>query len=115
MTIKTNLDAGNVEIVLAGEKKTLKPSVYAIRTISRACDGLGGAISRVEKLDFDTISLSIAAGLQLTAAGAEGLEEKIFQTGIGNLQGPVHKYIINLYHGGKPPETIEGGKDEGNG
>lgn len=108
MTVKPSIDVGNVEITLAGEKKVLKPSVYAIRTISRSCDGLGGAIDKAQKLDFDTISLSIAAGLQLTAIGAEGLDEKIYEAGIGNLQNSVLKYLINLYHGGKPPETVEG-------
>jgi hypothetical protein len=104
MSTKHKPGAGDVEIILGGEKKTLTPSIYAIRTISRSCDGLGGAISKVEKLDFDTIALVIAAGLQLTATGAEGLEDKIFETGMNNLQTPVTKYLVNLYYGGREPD-----------
>lgn len=103
--------AGDVEITLAGEKKIMRPTLRAIRDISRNADGIGGAIARVQKTDFDTICLVIVLGLDLTEKGAEGIEDKVFETGLINLAGPCAKYLTILANGGRP--MTSGGKESG--
>jgi hypothetical protein len=105
--------SGNVEIRLANkdgveEERQLKPSIYAMRRISQRHGGLRQAIDKIEKLDFDTITDVLEAGLGLptTVKARDELSEAIFRTGItsdtGRLAELCVSYIIGLMRGGKP-------------
>jgi hypothetical protein len=109
-TDKARLGAGDVEITLAGEKRTLRPTLAAAITISRLSGGLLGALHRVGQLDVDTMVLVTRAGLDLTDLGAKGLDEKVFTAGLGYADGlakPLTTYLENLANGGRP--RIEAG------
>jgi hypothetical protein len=102
---KARLGAGDVAITLAGEKRTLRPTLAAAITISRMSGGILGALHRVGQLDFDTMVLVTRAGLDLTELGAKGLDEKVFAAGLGYADGlakPLTTYLENLANGGRP-------------
>lgn len=104
--------AGDVEITLDGEKRVLRPTLNAIRKVSRLADGVGGAVAKVQKVDFDAIVMIVAVGLDLTEEGAKGLEEKVFATGAMNLSAPCVKYLTILANGGRPITTEDGSSKE---
>ena len=94
--------AGDVEINFEGETKVLKPSVRAIREISRGADGITGAIQRVQKLEFETITLCLAVGLDLTDHGLDGFEDRVFKEGVAKFTAPLITYLVRLSNGGRP-------------
>ncbi len=97
--------AGDVEIMLDGEKKVLRPTLAAAMAISRMNGGLAGAISRVASLDMDTMVGVVRAGLDLTDLGAKGLDEKVFRSGLGfedGLSAPLQTYLSHLANGVRP-------------
>lgn len=114
---KARIGAGDVEITLDGETKVLKPSLAACLAISRMAGGILGAMHRVSQLDFDAIVHVTKAGLDLTDKGAEGLDEKVYRTGIGykdGLAGNVTTYLENLANGGKPRKPAGASDDTTN-
>lgn len=101
--VKTaHVGSGNVEIVLLGEKKILKPTYRAAQGLSDEFGGLSDIVQRVVKLDISVISSVVEWGLGLTAVGRQGLEEKVYQSGAANLVSPCIKYISVLANGGQP-------------
>jgi hypothetical protein len=111
---KARLGAGDVQIRLNGEEKTLRPTLSAAIVISRMSGGILGAMQRVSQLDFDTMVVVTRAGLDLTDLGAKGLEEKVFASGLGYADGlakPLTLYLENLANGGRP-RVVEGSTDD---
>lgn len=114
-TTAARLGAGDVEITLDGQARTLKPTLKAAIAISRMTGGLAGAMARVSQLDFDVIVAIIRAGLDLSDVGAKDLEAKVYRSGVGfesGLANQVNSYLSNLANGGKPREEAK--DDEAN-
>lgn len=102
---KPRIGAGDVEITLDGVKRTLKPTLSAALAISRMNEGVVGAITRVGRLDIDAMVSVVRAGLDLTDKGAEGLDEKVYASGLGfedGLAGPLTTFLQNVANGGRP-------------
>jgi hypothetical protein len=116
---------GNVVVKLTGADGTerdlvLKPSLHAVRTLSRKYGGLHPLIDRVAKLDFDVIIDVLEAGAQIVhnPKARQELEAAVYSTGLNDaLGGPAIlavKYITILINGGKPPPDDDGAPSEGN-
>lgn len=112
------LGAGNVVATLVdaqgvARQVTLKPSLHAVRTLSRKYGGLSQVAERILKADFDVIVDVFEVGMQLSAGNPKAraeLEQSIYAAGIldvhGGLVTVASSYLNVLAHGGRPP--IEG-------
>ena len=127
MTDKRTLGQGTVEILLInaqGEERTykLKPSIHAMRMLSRKHGGLNPLVEKISKLDFDTIVEVIQAGIQAPQSprALAEMEELVYHTGFSDSTGQLPlmciRYVTVLIHGGRlPPEERQQEADEGNG
>lgn len=106
--------SGDIEIILDGETRWLKPTMKAIIELSRHQDGIRLALIGINNLKFDTYVHVIKLGLQLTSHGAVGLDEKVYNRGLSNLLTPCARYLVNLQNGGHPPEPEEDEDDTEN-
>lgn len=115
---KASIGAGDVEIKLDGKDWVLRPTVRAMKMLSRKSGGIMGAVQSVASLDTDAIASVLKIGLELTEKGAEGLDERVYRTGAAKLAGPCIRFLHVLSNGGRPPEENgtdgDGSKDEGN-
>lgn len=96
---KAQLGAGNVEIELAGETVTLRPSLKAAQAISRLDGGIVGAIERAARFDIDLITACVAHGV---GQSVKEVEEAVFTTGLTVLAPPVMEFLSRLANGGRP-------------
>ena len=118
MTDKPTPGAGDVEIELDGETVTLKPTLEACQTISRAGGGLygqGTLTDRIARADFDAMAAVIRAGLGLTGNAVKGLDGQIYRTGLVNLIGPLTRFVMIVGNGGRPrPDNADDEDKSGN-
>lgn len=114
---KAALGAGNVDIELAGEKVTLRPSLAAAQAISRQSGGISAAVAAVGGFDLDMIVSVVTLGLGVTGAEAKAIPDKVWRTGLTDLVGPVTKYLTIIANGGRPVDDAGGeeGADPQNG
>ena len=122
---KPRVGHGNVDIILGGESRTLKPSLIAIQTLSRNYGGMQQVFDRVIQLDFEAICDVIAVGLGKVGLGPkqkQELAEQVFETGIsddtGRLAHGCIRYVATLMRGGQPPvlvvdNTVDKAEDKG--
>ena len=104
---KPVMGAGNVEIELAGEQLTLKPTLHACQSISRQSGGIVGAIQALGRLDFDALVNVIALGI---GRKNKDIEEAVFSTGMDVLNPLAIEFVTNISTGGRKQE----GGGEGN-
>ena len=105
----TSIGAGNVQITLAGETVTLRPTLRAAQTISKQAGGIMSAVQAVARFDFETISSVIALGLNKTSPGdVQGVAEKVYETGLADLVEPVSYFLAILANGGRPVSPTGG-------
>lgn len=71
------LDDGIVEVEIDGDRYELKPTVDAIRRISRAYKGLAPALAALQNVDVDAIAQVILAGAGVHGQRAKSLEAAI--------------------------------------
>ncbi len=119
MSTKRELGMGDVPITLVDAQNNeqhvvLKPSLHAVRTLSRKYGGLQQVAERALKLDFDVLVDVIEAGMQVPSGNPKAraeLEQSIYAAGIldgsGGLVMSASVYLNVLIHGGKPPPTTE--------
>lgn len=100
------LNRGEVDIVLAGETRTLKPSLQAFQNIGSA-GAYRDLLPRITRCDLGAIAFVIRNGLGLTDDQAKKLPEQLFATGLPSLAGPVAEYLFRLFNAGKSPEEVE--------
>ncbi len=96
---KPSLGAGNVDIELAGETVTLRPTLKAAQTISRQGGGIMGAVDRVTRFDLDALTAVVASGLDKPA---KDVAESVWRAGCSTLAPSVIKYLGMLANGGRP-------------
>lgn len=111
---KPALGAGDVPLILAGEEKTLRPTLRAATEISRMAGGIAGAIQRCANFDVDTLTRVVTLGLNLTPNGAKDLPEKLFKEGYHKVAPACIKYLGALLRGGRASEDDEEAGDEQN-
>lgn len=114
MSKKTHIGAGNVEIELDGETCTLKPSLQACQALSRMRGGINNTVRAVGDLDFDAMVTVIGLGLGLSGKELKDLPEKVYETGLPELSGPLIRYLSNVANGGKPFDNGGSDEDQGN-
>lgn len=112
---------GEVDIVLTHkgedgqlheETVTLRPSLNAMRVLSKRYDGFQPLIGALSRLDFDAFLTVIAVGAGIESKGIKVLEGKIFATGLINLLGDVSKFVVIVSNGGKLPDDEENTRNE---
>lgn len=112
--LDTSVGAGNVKIILGGQEYQLRPTLPAIKSLSRAGGGIRGMISSVMALDIEAIFTVVRTGLGPEVVkdlgGAEKLELLIYKEGLTDTTGGVVEkcveYLMNLSRGGRP--AVEG-------
>jgi hypothetical protein len=109
---KAKLGAGNVDIDLLGETLTLKPNLKAALAISRQAGGVRSAIEAVGDFNIDVIVSVIGLGLGLEGNELKALPQKVFDTGLGTLVGPLTKYLVIIANGGHPTTEEDGGEGD---
>lgn len=125
MADKRTLGQGNVTLRLTnaeGEDKEfiLKPSVHAMRMLSRKYGGLMPLSKRVSDLEFDVVVDVIEAGLQIppTPKARSELEALVYNTGLSDQTGSLPqlciRYLTTLIHGGRIPPAEAERDAEGN-
>ena len=115
MTSKRELGMGNVSVTLldaqgVSQQVVLKPSLHAVRTLSRKYGGLQQVIERILKVDFDVLVDVFEVGMQMPLGNPKArseLEQSIYASGLldvdGGLVTVATNYVSVLIHGGKPP------------
>lgn len=110
MATKTKIGAGNVEIDIAGNIYTLRPTLKAAQGVSRRFDGITGAYARIAAGDLDAITAIVNFGLGYEGKDATRMESEVFEAGITDMIAPVSRFISVLANGGRPP--VEGGEED---
>ena len=116
MTSKRELGMGNIQATLIidsqGTQQTviLKPSLHAMRTLSRKYSGLQAVLEKVLRVDFDVMVDVFEVGMQLPLGNPKArseLEQSLYLSGVldqeGGLVAVATNFINVLLHGGKPP------------
>lgn len=105
-----SIGAGNVDIELDGETRTLRPTLRAAQTISKQAGGIMSAVQAIARFDLEVMTGVIALGLDIKKpAEVNELAEKIYSTGMADLVEPVTQYLSILANGGRP---VSGGGEE---
>lgn len=97
-TVKTTLDGADVELVC---------TVEAMSVMSRAYGGMLPLYERVKALDFEAMVVAIRCGMMVDGADAEALPEKIFKTGLFELQTDVAEFVLLAASGGIRKDASE--------
>lgn len=114
MDDKRTLGMGNVVVHLVNgtgtEELVLRPTIAAMRNLSRRHGGLNPLVDKIGKLDFDVIVEVLEAGLGMSGGNPrekERLSEKVYATGLtddtGGLPLLCIQYVTVLMRGGRPP------------
>jgi hypothetical protein len=102
-----NLNDGEVVITLGDDAYTLRPTLNAIRTLSRLHGGLRNTFQKVINQDFDGIAEIIKVGASIPDKDNNALSSKLFRAGLNDTTlMPVLDYIRCLMNGGKMPPEI---------
>lgn len=100
----TDLNEGEVSITLGDETHILRPTLNAMRKISRAHGGFRLALQSWMNQDFDALVSIIKIGADIPDKGETALALKVYETGMNDrVLMPVYKYLQVLINGGKNP------------
>jgi hypothetical protein len=120
MANKRELGMGNVQVTLVdgngnSQNVVLKPSLHAVRTLSRKYGGLQQVVERILKVDFDVMVDVFEVGMQLPMGNPKArseLEQSLYASGLLDIDGGLvtiaSNYITMLIHGGRPPPPLDG-------
>ena len=121
---KRSIGSGNVHIQLLNkgviEEHTLRPSIHAMKTLSRRYGGLNEVINKIGKLDFDAVAevIELGIGAPPTPKSRDELAAKLYETGFtddtGGLPTLCINYVLTLLRGGRPPNPNGEDTTEGN-
>lgn len=100
---RPEIGAGDVVVTLDGETVTLRPSLKACTTLSRAQGGITGLVQKCLNYEFDTILSIIVAGLGMVGTGSKDLPERVYKTGLTELAAPCIRYLHIVANGGRYP------------
>lgn len=113
------MNAGEIAITLPNLKDggedtlILKPTLRAIKLLSRNEGGLMNVANQLMVMNLDTMVRVIDVGVGLTERGKEGLEERIFRRGLTELTAPLVRYVHILSNGGRLPNDTPTDEDQG--
>lgn len=101
----SRVDHGFIELDLAGETVTLKPTLDAMQKINRRFGSLRAAIDQLQGLDFDAVVFCIEAG-----SGRKDMAARVFDAGLTGVTAKVCEYLVLLM---SPSARESAGTDEG--
>ena len=98
-----------ITIKLGEEKITLKPSMQAMRMISRQYNGLANARAALVQESFDAVAFVIRIGSGMKEREARELDEKVYRAGIlgGDLLMQLINYVAMLGNRGQPIQLTD--------
>ncbi|MDN5850307.1 MAG: hypothetical protein L0H63_11855 [Nitrococcus sp.] len=99
------LDHGYVELDLAGESVTLKPTLDAMQKINRRFGSLRAAIEQLQGLDFEAVVFVIEVG-----AGRKDMAARVFEAGLTHVTARVCEFVLLLMN---PSARAGGAAEEG--
>lgn len=105
------LNASTVNIVLDGEDRELVCTIEAVIVMSKAYGGMLAIYDRIKALDIEAMTVAIRAGLNVDGPEAVGLMEKVYKTGLMNLQPFVGSFVLLAASGGVRADDDEGEDD----
>lgn len=102
---------GYVEITLAGQPATLKPTLGAALELSRRHGSFGALLAKVEALDLVASVDVIVFGLGHEDREYEATAREVFETGLLGLMPSLGRFVFMLANGGRPPKDGEASED----
>lgn len=102
--------AAPIAVAVGAARYELKPTIQAVRAISRALGGLAAAARAVREIDPDaTAAVIIAgAGLRLEPDEVDALVNDVWQGDLGRINGKVLEFLAVLLNGGAPVRPASG-------
>lgn len=99
-----NLNDGEVSLTLGDKEYVLRPTLAAIKALSRKHGGMRTVLEHISTQNFDGIVSVIKIGASVPDNEDAALERRVFNAGLTNdlLMGPVFTYWRVLQNGGKP-------------
>ena len=99
-----DLNEGEISLTLGDDTYTLRPTLNAIRTLSRAHGGLRPALQTLFNQDFDGVVSIIKIGAGVPDRDEKALAAKVYAAGMNDATlMPLVEYLKVLMNGGKPP------------
>ncbi len=102
---------GDIEFILDGETRVLRPSLAACIGISRLHGSPQTTATKAMELDFDTITAVLAHGLGIKVE--KKFQEQVYRTGLYDLAIHVIKFIRVVNNGGKLTDDEDEAKPDG--
>lgn len=99
------LGQSTIALPLATRQLYLKPTLHAVRLLSRKYGGLQPLVTKLGQLDFDAIIDVIEAGIGSPGTNPRArmdLESEVYASGLSEIPVACIKYITVLINGGKP-------------
>lgn len=112
-----NLNDGEVVLILGEDRYILRPTLNAIRNLSRLHNGLRHTFQKIVDQDFEGITQIIQIGAALPERDQKVLGDKLFRAGLNDdTLMPLIDYMKILMNGGRMPSdaTPEQPDAEGN-
>lgn len=104
------MDASTVTIKLDGVDTDLVCTVEAMSVMSKAYGGMLPLYERVKSLDFEAMVVAIRSGMMVDGPEAEALPDKVFKTGLFELQTDVAEFVLLAASGGIRKDAENEGK-----
>lgn len=99
-----DLNEGEVSITLGDDTYILRPTLNAIRTLSRAHGGLRPALQTLFNQEFDGVVSIIKIGAGIPDRDEKALAAKVYAAGMNDATlMPLVDYLKILLNGGKNP------------
>jgi len=99
-----NLNDGEVSLALGDDTYILRPTLNAIRTLSRAHGGLRPALQTLFNQEFDGVVSIIKIGAGVPDRDEKALAAKVYAAGMNDATlMPLVEYLKVLMNGGKAP------------
>lgn len=109
----TTLNDGEVVITLGEREYVLRPTLNAIRTLSRQNGGMQAVFQHIVRRNFDGLVSIIKVGASVPDKDDTDLAQRVFRAGINDkLMMPLVDYLQILENGGKPLQKANPVTDE---
>lgn len=117
----SEISRGEVEITLAGQTRTLKPTLRAFTRLGSLYPTYRDLLEKLSEGDYPAVLVVLREGLGLTDKQTQQLPDLLFSTGLSpKLLASLVDYVIRLFNAGKSAEEVRDERlapqdDEGNG
>jgi len=114
----TTMDRGMVVLETPDKTYELQPTLKAMKAVSRQFGGVGAALQQLQNLNFEAMVFIVKAGASLSDDEKKQVDDHLFRAGLIECMGPVIRFTMALFNGGRLPEdegTQDASGDGGNG